>query len=88
MSAPKRERKETGWFDSPGNVDKLWRGLLAACAALFVVGIFAKSGAHVWIEKIPGALELLAFVGFMVVVRAAKALRPLVSRDEDYYDRD
>lgn len=88
MSDPEHNREEPGWFDRPENVSKLWYGLLAACGALFVVGLFTKGGAHYAIERFPGALEVLGFAGFILVVLAAKALRTFVMRDEDYYDRD
>lgn len=79
---------EPGWFDRPENVNKLWYGLLIACGALVVVGLFTKGSAHYAIERIPGMLEILSFAGFVVVVLAARALRTFVMRDEDYYDRD
>ncbi len=79
--------EEPRWLDRPETARMAWRVLVAACGALFLIGLFTKGGAHYAVERVPGALEILAFAGFIVVVLAAKALRGLVMRDEDYYDR-
>jgi hypothetical protein len=82
------EREEPGGLGRSGGANKIWHGLIVACGVLVVIGAFTKSDAHYAIERIPGVLEILGFVGFILVVLGAKALRTLIMRDETYYDRD
>ena len=50
------------------------------------VGLFHKH-IHFGIQKTPGFYGIYGFVGCVFLVLAAKELRKLVMRSEDYYDR-
>ena len=86
-------REETnGWFDRPENVKKLLLGLFVGCGIFIVIDlIFLITGydKHPYLrwEKWPGFYAVYGFVSCVVLVLISKhLLRPLVMRDEDYYD--
>lgn len=77
-----------GWFDRPENVRKLIIGLIVVCVVVVVAElIFPNDHPHFPIEKIPGFQAAFGFAAFVIVVMLGKALRVVVSREEDYYDR-
>ncbi len=85
-TAPPDERP--GWFDRPENVRLLIIGLIVVCVVVVVAElIFPNHHPHFAIEKIPGFQAAFGFAAFVVVVMLGKALRVVVSREEDYYDR-
>ena len=84
----------TGWFDKKENVRKVFNWLLGACALLVVIDIifwitgFDKHPYLNW-QKWPGFQAVYGFVSCSVLVLVAKyVLRPMVKRDEDYYEKD
>ena len=83
-----RPREEPGWFERRENVEKLWYALLAVCGALTISDFLYEHHPHFDIEKIPEFFEIFGFTAFVFIVFAGKALRRLVMRDEDYYERD
>lgn len=96
------EGKQSGepprWLDDFENVKKIYRGLWVVCLLLLVGG----EGLLVWahhaeeahgaahhgfsFERWPGFYSLYGFVACVALVLAAKELRKLLMRDEDYYD--
>jgi hypothetical protein len=75
------------WLDEPKNVAKIYRGLwifggLLALADL-VVHRHAEAGIDGWL----GFYAAYGFVACVALVLAAKLLRRIVMRPEDYYDR-
>ena len=82
---------ETGgrryWLDDRRNVRKLLFALYAACALLFAADLFYDKRAEIGIDGWFGFYGLYGFVACVALVLAAKALRKLVSRPPDYYDR-
>ncbi len=80
--------QEPGWFDRKENQTKLWYGLLAVCGILTVSEFLYEHHPHFEIEKIPAFFEIFGFLAFVFIVFAGTALRKLIMRPEDYYDRD
>ena len=73
-------------FDNPRNVKALIYGLYALCAVLFVLDFFIHRHVdHPW-EAWFGFYGIYGFVCCVFLVLAAKELRKLVMRKEDYYD--
>jgi len=75
------------WLDEPKNVAKIYRGLwifggLLALADL-VVHRHAEAGIDGWL----GFYAAYGFVACVALVLAAKLLRRIVMRPEDYYER-
>ncbi len=77
------------WLDEKANVDKIVWALVASCAGLVLADLFYdKAGTHFPVERWFGFYGFYGFVACVLLVLAAKyILRPLVKRDEDYYDR-
>lgn len=91
MSEPRDERRHV--FDDPKNVRRvIWAlfivcGLLLAVDLLDLLGLGYHKHPHFPFE---GWFGFFAFFGFFLscaLVLTAKALRKILERDEDYYDR-
>jgi hypothetical protein len=76
-----------GWLDRPANVSRIYYALIALCALLAVLGFFVEAHGELAIQHFPVFYGLFGFIAFIFIVFAGKALRKLVMRDEDYYDR-
>ena len=86
------ERKR--WLDDFENVRRVYRGLWIACLVLLVGG----EGVLVWargreaehhgfgFESWPGFYALYGFAACVALVLAARELRKLLMRPEDYYE--
>ncbi len=74
------------WLDDPRNVDKVVYGLYALCLLLFVIDFIPYKHVHYEFEDWVGFYALYGLVCCVGLVLAAKGLRVLVKRDEDYYD--
>ena len=75
------------WLDSPRNVNKIVYALYAVSALLLVVDPLIHKHGPFAIEHWWGFYGIYGFVGCVFLVLAAKELRKLVMRGEDYYDR-
>ena len=76
-----------GWADKPDNKRLIRRILYAACALLVVADLVVDRYIKADVERIPAFYAIYGFVALVAVVMAAKGLRRLVKRNEDYYDR-
>ena len=76
------------WLDEPTNVDKIWYGLLVVCALLFVADALYHKHVHFAVEGWFGFYGLYGFFACVFLVLAARGLRRLLMRPEDYYDKD
>lgn len=78
--------------DSLRENDRATWALYGVCGLLFVIGVamlfvgHAFDHAHYGFERWPGFYGLFGFASFVFIVFAAKALRKVVMRPEDYYD--
>lgn len=75
------------WFLDPRNGRKIFWGLLVVCILLALTDLFYKKKTHFHWEGWFDFYGIYGFVGCVFLVLAAKELRKLVKRDEDYYDR-
>ena len=82
------------WLDEPANVRRIYRGLWVLCAVLLVAGEAVlrlghdPGAAHVGFafESWPGFHALFGFSACVALVLAARELRKLLMREENYYD--
>jgi hypothetical protein len=94
MTDKKRARRKpvfgdarTYWLDNPRNVDRLVYGLYTICALLVLIDIFVDRHGVFAIERAFGFYGIFGFVACFGLVLAAKELRKIVMRPENYYDR-
>ena len=75
-------------FDKPRNVRLFFRLFYVACAVLLLLDfVVHRHVYHPW-ERLWGFYGIYGFVGVSLLVLAAKQLRKVVKRPEDYYDAD
>lgn len=92
QSPPDRDAKTTYWLDDSKNVDKIVYGLYAVCGLLLAVdlldlfGVLYHKHAHYRLEGWFGFYGFYGLFGSVGLVLAAKQLRKLLMRREDYYD--
>lgn len=75
------------WLDNPRNVDRLAYALYAVCGLLFAADLFVVKHGPFAIEHIFGFYSIFGFVAYVALVVSAVALRYVLMRPEDYYDR-
>ncbi len=75
------------WLDDPRNVRKLYRGLWIVCGLLVTADLLYAKHIEFPIERLVGFFGFYGFVSCVFLVLAAKQLRKIVGRGEDYYDR-
>jgi len=76
------------WLDRPENVRKVFYALIGLCALSVLADLFYDKHVHYTVEKLIGAYAIFGFVSAVGLVLAAKEMRKLLMRDEDYYDDD
>lgn len=80
--------KKKYWLDDPRNVRKIVYALVAICVVLVLLDPFYDKHAHFDPENWFGFYGFYGFIGCVGLVLAAKELRRLVMRREDYYGDD
>ncbi len=74
-------------FDDPRNVQRLLKIFLAILVILLMLDFFIHKHAYFPWEDWPAFYAMYGFVACVCLVLLAKyVLRPLVKREEDYYD--
>jgi hypothetical protein len=75
------------WLDDKKNVRKVVYAVCAICAVAGLLDLFPyKHHLHFKFEYWFGFYSVFGFVACVSLVLAAKQLRKIVMRDEDYYD--
>ena len=77
---------ERTWIDNPKNVDFIVYALYAICAALVIVDIWVPKHGPFAVEHWFGFYAFYGFIACVGLVVAAKGLRTILMRSEDYYD--
>ncbi|MBK0398086.1 hypothetical protein H0I76_02700 [Limibaculum sp. M0105] len=75
------------WFDHKRNVNKIVYGVYGFSAFLLLIDPLIHKHGPFAIEHWIGFYGIYGFVGCVFLVLAAKELRKVVMRPEDYYDR-
>lgn len=75
------------WLDRPENVTRLYRGLWIAGALLALLDLLVHRHAEAAFDGWFGFYAVYGFVACVTLVLAAKVLRRVMMRPEDYYDR-
>ena len=74
------------WLDQPGNVTRLYWGLVVVCVLLGTADFFIHRHAYSAWEGFPNFYGFFGFAAFWVIVIIGKNLRRFLWRPEDYYD--
>ena len=82
----KKDDEKPTWFDYKKNVNLICYVLYAVSAILLLIDPFVHKHGPFAIEHWWGFYGIYGFVGCVFLVLAAKELRKLVMRREDYYD--
>jgi hypothetical protein len=85
---PRDQAERRYWLDDPGNVTKLVWTLAAVCGALFFADALYQKHGPFAIEHVFGFFGLFGFIVCVGLVLAAKWMRTILMRPEDYYDPD
>ena len=73
-------------FDNPKNIKRLVHLLYICCAILFALDfVVHRHTVHSW-ESLWGFYALYGFIGCVALVLAAKWMRTVLMRPEDYYE--
>lgn len=73
------------WVDKPGSANKLFWGLAIFGVVLFALEFTYKKYGEFMVQEIPGFFGVYGFVMFSLLILAAKGLRVLIKRPENYY---
>lgn len=74
------------WLDEPRNVTRIVYVLVTVCGlALIADALYAKHP-HFTVEGWFGFYAVYGFIGSVALVLAAKQLRKVLMRDEDFYE--
>lgn len=74
------------WLDDPRNVKKIVFAVYTVCGLLFLADAFYTKHPHFDIEGWFGFYAIYGFVSCVGLVLAARQLRKVLKRKEDYYD--
>lgn len=75
------------WLDRSENVTKLYRGLWGLGILLVLADAVLHRHEEFEFAASFGFYGIFGFVGIVVLILAAKGLRRIVMRPEDYYER-
>jgi len=73
------------WVDKPGSANKIFWALAVVCGLLFLADFTYEKHSYFDIEHLPGFYGIYGFVMFTGLILAAKGLRVLIKRNEDFY---
>lgn len=82
--AGERER----WLDRKENVDKVYWGVWVLCALLLAIEPLVHKHGEFAFENWFGFHGWYGLIACVALVLAAKALRVVLKRPEDFYERD
>jgi hypothetical protein len=85
MNAPE-SNEAPRWLDRAGNVRKVYYSVWIACGLLLLAELFIDKHGEVGIEHVFGFHGFYGLVACVALVLAAKLLRRVLIRPENYYD--
>ncbi len=74
------------FFERPSTIRAIRGALVAACVVAVLLDLTGWRHAELGVDGWPGFFAVYGFLAYVGIVTAAKALRRLVMRPEDYYD--
>ena len=86
-AADKAPPERARWLDDAANVRKVYYGMWVVCALLLLAALLIDKHGEVPVEHVFGFHGLYGLVACVALVLAAKALRRVLKRPENYYER-
>lgn len=80
-------KKELKIFDNPKNVKRLRTGFFLCLILVFVSQSFVEMHGEFDVEHFYGFYAVFGFVAYVFLIFAAKILRKIIMRKENYYDQ-
>lgn len=77
---------QDGFFDDPNVVRWILRIFYGLCVLLVIADFIVHRHIYTELERIPAFYALYGFIACVLLVFAAKALRTILMRSEDYYE--
>ncbi len=74
------------WLDRPASVDLIIRLLILACVGVVLADFAYHKHGHFGFQEWFAFDAVFGFLAYVGLVNAAKGLRRILMRDEDYYD--
>lgn len=84
---PENDGRWGRWIFHRRTIDGVFWGLCLLVAGLGLADVVLQWRKIIAFEAFPIAYGLYGFASFVGIVFAGKALRKVIMRDEDYYDR-
>ena len=78
--------RELKLFDDPKNVKRLLVIFFASLVVLLIVDFFIHKHADFHWEEAPNFFAVYGFVSCVFLIFIARILRPMIMRDEDFYE--
>jgi len=75
------------WLDKPSTGNLIFWGLVVVCVGVGLADALYHKHAHFKFEGWFGFYGLFGFVASIGLILAAKQMRNILKREEDYYDR-
>jgi hypothetical protein len=79
-------KKELTIFDNPKNVKRLRMGFYVALVLLLIAESFVDMHGEFSVQHFYGFYAVYGFISYVFLIFAAKVLRKIIMRKEDYYD--
>ncbi len=87
-TSPTDEHDESSyWLDQPGRGNQIFWVLSVICGLLVGADLLYHKHTHFSMEKWFGFYGFYGFISCVALVVAAKQMRKVLMREEDYYDR-
>ncbi len=86
MTQSNPDKTTPPWLEQPGNAQRIIYALYGACAFFILLDLLVSRQSHFFFEAWPGFYAWFGFIACVALVLAAKAMRWLLMRREDYYD--
>ncbi len=85
-SAPGEGANEDWWLDRPSSINLIIKVLIAACVGVVVADFFYHKHGDYSFQEWFAFDAIFGFAAYVGLVTAAKGIRRLLMRSEDYYD--
>ena len=82
------DKHDIGWAENPSIQQKIRYAIYTICGLLALTDLVVHRHTYLPVEEMPAFYAFYGFAALVAVVLLAKALRKLVGRDEDYYEKD